>query len=66
VSRDGIYFLSWPRLQYFDFTTGKAKPILTLQKQPSLGLSMSQDGHWLLYSQVDQGGSDLMRVENFR
>ena len=31
------------------------------------GLSVSPDGRWLLYSQVDGApGSDLMVVENFR
>jgi hypothetical protein len=29
-------------------------------------MSVSPDEHWLLYSQVDQAGSDLMLVENFR
>jgi Tol biopolymer transport system component/tRNA A-37 threonylcarbamoyl transferase component Bud32 len=66
VSSGGIYFLSWPRLQYLDFSTGRAKTILTLHKQASLGLCISKDEHWLLYPQVDQGGSDLMLVENFR
>jgi hypothetical protein len=32
-----------------------------------LGLTVSPDGRWLLYSQVDGApGSDLMLVENFR
>jgi Tol biopolymer transport system component len=66
VSHGGIYFLSWPQLQYFDFSTGKTRKILTLQKRSALGLTMSSDEHWLLYSQVDEGGSDLMLVENFR
>ena len=66
VSRGGIYFLLWPQLQYFDFSTGETKTILTLQKRPSLGLSVSPDNRWLLFTQVDQGGSDLMLVENFR
>jgi Tol biopolymer transport system component len=66
VSRGGICFISWPRLQYLELSTGRTKTMLTLQKPALLGLTMSPDEHWLLYSQIDQGGSDLMLVENFR
>jgi Tol biopolymer transport system component/predicted Ser/Thr protein kinase len=66
VTHDGIYFVSRPRLQYFGFSTGTSKPILTSEKPLGLGLTVSPDGHWLLYTQVDHGGSDLMLVENFR
>jgi len=66
VARGGIYFLLWPRLQYLDFSSGRSKTILTLQKPAALGMSLSPDERWLLYSQIDQGGSDLMLVENFR
>jgi Tol biopolymer transport system component len=66
VSREGVYFVSLPNLQYLDFSTGRSKTILTPQKQPEFGLSVSPDERWLLYSQLDQGGSDLMLVENFR
>jgi len=63
----GIYFISQRRLQYFDFSTGISKSILTIEK-PTAGslLSVSPDERWLLYTQIDQGGSDLMLVENFR
>jgi Tol biopolymer transport system component len=67
-SRGGIYFVvaSLRGLEYFNFSTGISKTILTTQKQLVAGLTWSPDEHWLLYSQVDQGGSDLMLVENFR
>jgi Tol biopolymer transport system component/DNA-binding winged helix-turn-helix (wHTH) protein len=32
----------------------------------SSALAISRDGRWLLYSQIDQYGDDLMLVENFR
>jgi hypothetical protein len=32
---------------------------------PTSGLAVSPDGRWLLYTQVDQSGSDIMPVENF-
>jgi Tol biopolymer transport system component len=66
VSRGGIHFVSWPRLEYFDFSTGKIETIKTLEKQTGLGMSVSTDGRWLLYTQNDHVGSDLMLVENFR
>jgi hypothetical protein len=31
-----------------------------------LVLTVSPDRHWVLFSQMDQQGSDLMLVENFR
>ena len=65
-SRGGIYFLSGKGLQYLDLSTGKSKTILTIEKAVFLGLTLSPDEHWLLYSQVDQRGSDLMLVDNFR
>jgi Tol biopolymer transport system component/tRNA A-37 threonylcarbamoyl transferase component Bud32 len=65
VSPQGIYFVSSPKLQYLDFSTGRSRAILTTQKQPEFGLSVSPDEHWLLYTQLDHGGSDLMLVENF-
>jgi Tol biopolymer transport system component/serine/threonine protein kinase len=66
VSDRGIYFVLWPQLQHFDFSTGKSKTILTLPKRTTVGLSVSSNSRWLLYSQIDQGGSNLMLVENFR
>ena len=66
VARGGIYFIAEPELRYFSFAAGTSKPILKLPKPAHIGLSVSPDEHWLLYVQVDQSGSDLMLVENFR
>ena len=56
-ARDGIYYASPPsRLASFDFLTGTSKTILTTQKRLALGVTLSPDERWLLYSQVDQGG----------
>jgi Tol biopolymer transport system component len=66
VARGGIYYFSGPRLRYLDFARGTSKSILTMEKPTGLGLAVSPDEHWLLYTQIDLGGSDLMLVENFR
>ncbi len=43
-------------------------PVVSLEKRltPFGALTVSPDGQRLLYSQIDQSGSDLMLVENFR
>ena len=71
VVEDGIYFVSasgFPRpgvLNYFNFATGTLKPVTTARVW-WLGLAISPDRRSILYSQIDQAGSDLMLVENFR
>jgi Tol biopolymer transport system component len=63
----GVYFISQGRLWYSGFSTGLSRPILTIAKPTSSHyLTISPDERWLLYTQADQGGSDLMLVENFR
>jgi Tol biopolymer transport system component len=68
----GIYFIPRSELaagssiQFFDFANQKIRPIGAIEKPVFFGLSVSPDGRWILYSQFDQGGSDLMLVENFR
>jgi Tol biopolymer transport system component len=71
VTEQGIYFataenLSRPLIEFFSFATGKVTQIAALEKSFFLGLSVSPDGRWLIYTQVDQSGSDIMLMENFR
>jgi hypothetical protein len=66
ATRAGIYFITGQELRFFSFATGKSKTILSIPKPVTFGLSVSPDEQWLLYTQVDQEGSDLMVVENFR
>ena len=64
----GIYFVpaDTPRsLRYFDFASRKIREIFHVEKDFARGLSVSPDGRWLLYSQVDEENSDIMLVENF-
>ena len=70
VVHDGIYFIPKPRLpgdasiQFLRFADGRIQRIASIEKPPFVGLSVSRDGRFLLYTQVDQEGSDLMLVEN--
>jgi len=70
IVKEGIYFIPNPdaadrsSIQFFHFATKRIRSISTIKN--SYNLSVSPDGRWLLYSQKDQLGSDLMLVENFR
>lgn len=46
--------------------TGEDFPITIIRKPVNLGLSLSPDGRYILYSQVDHAGSDLVLVDNFQ
>jgi dipeptidyl aminopeptidase/acylaminoacyl peptidase len=74
VVKDGIYFIPEADqdgrffLQHLDFASGEVKTIAPIRTEyyPYHGLSVSPDGQWILYSQVDRIESDLMLMENFR
>jgi hypothetical protein len=72
VVNQGIYFIPEPgsdgkySIQFLSFATGKVKTIAPMTRPPVEGLSVSPDGRFLLFSQGDESGSDLMLVENFR
>jgi eukaryotic-like serine/threonine-protein kinase len=57
-------------LQFLNFATNKIRPVANSEKplyRGGLGgLLVSPDGRWILYTQFDQAGSELMLVENFR
>lgn len=69
----GIYYLirggGRPRIVFFDYATGQTNDVWTMEK-PALtsdgGLSLSPDGNWLLFTQLDNSGSDIMLVNDFR
>ena len=69
---DGIYFIpelspdQKSSIQFLSFATAKVKTVAPMSGFPNEGLSVSPDGHSLLYTQVDESDSDLMLVENFR
>jgi Tol biopolymer transport system component len=68
----GVYFI--PRrghtapasIQFLSFADGGITTIAAIAKPVFVGLTVSPDGKSLLYTQIDQEGSDLMLVERFR
>jgi Tol biopolymer transport system component len=72
---DGIYFVPvrergrGSSLQFLNFATNQIKTLASFEKPLDLGslggLAVSADGKWILYTQVEQAGSELMLVENF-
>jgi eukaryotic-like serine/threonine-protein kinase len=72
VVDEGIYFIPTPdaaagySIQFLSFATRKITLITKIEKPVEMGLSVSPDQKWILYSQIDQQTSDLMLVENFR
>lgn len=76
VAEQGIYFLTAekstrPAIEFYSFTTHKVSEVAALTKpfrpwtNPE-GLSVSEDGRWILYTQEDRADMDLILVENFR
>jgi len=49
-----------------DLSSGETEEIARISFSPWARFSMSPDGRWLTYDQLEQSSSDLMLVENFR
>jgi len=76
IGDKGIYFVpsknasAGSTVQFLQFATSSIRTIVSLEQPLNLaemgGLAVSPDGRWILYTQFDQAGSELMLVENFR
>jgi Tol biopolymer transport system component/serine/threonine protein kinase len=71
-SADGIYFADTPvggasmSIHFFRFGDRRTAQIATSDKPPMIGdsaMALSPDGRTLLYTQVDQSGSDIMLAD---
>ena len=58
---DGRYYV-----MFLGYATKSKRAVVPLTAQPAYGLDVSPDGEWLLFTQYDSRGCDLMLVENFR
>ena len=72
VAPDGIFFVSGhygggaSSIRFFSFKTGATTFVAPMEGPAAMGLSLSPDGRYILYSETDQQSSELMLVENFR
>jgi eukaryotic-like serine/threonine-protein kinase len=71
VARKGIYFVApnpdgSSAVQFYSVGTGKRSTIALIHRPVGFGLSLTPDERYVLYTEADQSGSDLMLVENFR
>ena len=68
VVTSGIYFVpqTAPRtICFYDFATGHTREIFKADRELSDGISVSPDGRYMLYSQLDENNSNIMLVNNF-
>jgi Tol biopolymer transport system component/DNA-binding winged helix-turn-helix (wHTH) protein len=71
LGKQGIYFIratgqgGGQELAFLPFATRQISPVVTIPRSVTDGLALSPDERLILYSQIDQVGSDLMLVENF-
>jgi Tol biopolymer transport system component/DNA-binding winged helix-turn-helix (wHTH) protein len=70
ATEHGIYYTSSSTkvstLNYYDFTARTVQRLCTLPQSPGPGgMSVSPDGHWLLFTQIDDAQSDIMIARHF-
>ncbi|MGC2720519.1 MAG: hypothetical protein WA209_13105 [Candidatus Acidiferrales bacterium] len=69
AARDGIYFVPFERprsVEFYDFATKRIRRLFRTEKNLQEGMSVSPDGRYLLYSQVDQYNADITLATHFR
>ena len=72
VVKNGVYYLETtgkPAIAFFDFTTQRIRKVFELENRPAreaTGITVSQDGGTILYTQLDALSRDIVLVDNFR
>jgi Tol biopolymer transport system component/DNA-binding winged helix-turn-helix (wHTH) protein len=69
VVAEGIYFSRRdnPRsISFYDFATQHTRELFRVDKDLDAGMSISPDGRYMLFSQIDESNADIMLVDHFR
>jgi hypothetical protein len=72
VSRQGIFYVAAADggnqfdIRLYEFASGKSTKLITLDREMRHPIVVSPDGRTILWTKVEEAGSDLMLVENFR
>ena len=72
VTTEGIYYPVPPHsgglrfIRFHNFSTGQSRPVAVASHPFSLGMSVSPDGRYILFDQIEQSASDLMLVPDFQ
>ena len=71
LGQEDVYFFTAPDKQghsdirLYEFSTGNIRKILTIERGISEQIAVSPDSRTILYTQLDEAGSDLMLVGEF-
>ena len=70
VTDRGIYYAKpdarFGTIEYIDAATGHQSTVHVMEKPFDLGISISPDGRYLLFSRADSQGANLMLMEDFK
>ena len=77
VAKDGICFFDSKDalhsvVQFYNFRNHRSTMVYEFPAGTDVGsaggppISVSPDGRWIIYTQLDQAGSNLVLVDNFR
>jgi Tol biopolymer transport system component len=71
VTRLGVYYMksegpAVDSIRHFDPETRKERVLAHTKRTAGLGISVSPDDRWVLFTQNDLEGMDIMLTENFR
>jgi Tol biopolymer transport system component len=72
VTAEGLYFVPAPEtdgtssVRFLNYASGVTSEIVKIERPVDLGLAVSPDGRYLLFTQVDYASQDLMLVEGFQ